>query len=116
MVTTVRGSDVGPTALTRTETVVAPAGDAHKTAMPAARRIFFNGATPFHEGVWACRSEEVSWLPGLPSRAFPAARCGVPVACALRACGRRPRSQWRVRAGFTPASLTTDPERRQSIS
>ena len=45
--------------------------------------------------------------PGTTSRAFPA-RAAMPVAAA---CGRvrgLPRSQWRVRAGFAPASLSTD--------
>src|SRR5215211_5230338 len=32
----------------------------------------------------------------------------MPVAAAWAACGRLPRSQWRVRAGFAPASLSTD--------
>ncbi len=57
--------------------------------------------TPFREGVWSAAG---TLSPG--SRAdrprLPARRC-LPVACALHgACGRRPRSQWRVRAGFAP--------------
>src|SRR6476646_5953810 len=49
--------------------------------------------------------------PGPTVPRLPGRRCGVPVARARMRCGRRPRSQWRVRAGFAPASLTTDPER-----
>ncbi len=30
--------------------------------------------TPFHEGLWAFGRRQVSWLPGLPLRAFPARR------------------------------------------
>ena len=48
---------------------------------------------------------QVSWLPGLPLRAFPTRRRRIS-GCALRARrGGHPRSQWRVRAGFSPASL-----------
>src|ERR1700704_2160182 len=35
--------------------------------------------TPFHEGLWAFGRRLVSWLPGLPLRAFPS-REAVPVA------------------------------------
>src|SRR6478752_1546638 len=110
MVTAVRGSDVGPIALTRTETL-ASADDAQTASTAVARRIFFTEpplSTRAYGPVGRRRS------PGSRAyrrRAFPAAVVGVPVARARTRCGRRPRSQWRVRAGFTPASLTTDPER-----
>src|SRR5215218_9230707 len=65
---------------------------------------------PFPRGL--CRPSVGGRFPGFRAvslRAFPGHR-RLPSGCA-RACGGRPRSQWRVRAGFSPASLTTDPER-----
>ena len=60
---------------------------------------------------------QVSWLPGLPSRAFPD-RVAVQwrAVAAATACGRRPRSQWRVRAGFAPASLHHRPLNGGSVA
>ena len=67
-------------------------------------------STELHEpplstrALWACGRRQVSWLPGLPLRAFPTAG-GESVARARTRRGGHPRSQWRVRAGFAPASL-----------
>ena len=61
---------------------------------------------------WRCGRRQVSWLPGPPlAPSRPALRASGAAAVAAAREGH-PRSQWRVRAGFTPASLTTDPGRR----
>src|ERR1039458_2204705 len=62
--------------------------------------------TPFHEGLWAFRSEAGLLAPGPTPPRLP----GPPEAdrwlrAVLTRCGEHPRSQWRVRAGFPPASL-----------
>ena len=60
----------------------------------------------------ACRlagRREVSWLPGLPLRAFPAPRAAQWLRRRGARAARLPRSQWRVRAGFAPASLDHRP-------
>src|SRR5262249_16013655 len=68
-------------------------------------------ATPFHEGCWLCGRKLASWLSGLP---LPPWRVTgrQRVACL---CGRRPRSQWRVRAGFPPASHRHRPRTGQIV-
>src|SRR5918998_2462263 len=69
------------------------------------------GATPFHEGsgLW---SEGGLLTPGptLPRLPGPLRDQWLALAC-----GGLPRSQWRVRAGFSPASLSTDPGPGDSI-
>src|SRR5205823_10871331 len=59
----------------------------------------FIRATPFHEGVSAFWSRAGLLAYGPTGRAFPVTRRHQ-----WRTCGRRPRSQWRVRAGVSPAS------------
>ena len=60
-------------------------------------------ANPFPRGSCGLTVGAGLLAPGQPHRAFPDHRG--PVACALTRQRRHPRSQWRVRAGFTPASL-----------
>src|SRR3954469_3994428 len=85
MVTAVRGSDVGPTALTRTATVVAPADAVQMASTRAARRIL-SMEPPLSTRAYGPVGRRRS--PGSRAyrfRAFPAASCGVQW---LRACAR----------------------------
>lgn len=50
---------------------------------------------------------EVSWLPSLPRHAFPVPRWTSGYRIDVRRAVAR--SQWRARAGLSPASLSTDP-------
>src|SRR3954447_7010982 len=80
MVTAVRGSEGGPTALTRTATVVAPADAVQMASTRAARRIL-SMEPPLSTRAYGPVGRRRS--PGSRAyrvRAFPAASCGVPVA------------------------------------
>src|SRR3954451_23943385 len=92
MVTTVRGSEVGPVALTRTDTVVASADEAQMASTAVARRIFFTE-------------------PPLSTRAYgPVGRRRSPGFRAYRAAPSRPlvASQWHVRALRTAVGVPGD--------
>src|SRR4051794_41557138 len=91
MVTVVRGSDVGPTALTRTDTVVALADGASKASATVARTIFFTE-------------------PPLSTRAYgPVGRRRSPGFRAYRAApSRLVTSQWHVRSA-SPVTVAGAP-------
>src|SRR5581483_9522354 len=108
VVTSVRGSSVDVAPSIRTVTVAAcaaPAPSASVAATSAAaaalNELIRMRSHPFPRGLFGLQSEAGLLASGPTSRAFPD-RLAIQW---LDACGKRPRSQWRVRAGLSPASL-----------